>query len=153
MPTPILYDETPCQVAGLLGPCHVFRGCKTPDGYGLKWHTGRKLQYTHRIAWEAIHGPIPDRLLIDHLCRNRACCNPDHLRLVTPKQNSTENIIGGTAQKGRAMTHCKRGHEFTKENTYRPKRRTGNERQCRTCRRLAVEKWLAAKEAFYGEKL
>lgn len=39
--------------------------------------------YSHRRAWEAANGPVPDGLVLDHLCRNRWCCNPTHLEPVT----------------------------------------------------------------------
>jgi hypothetical protein len=54
-----------------------------PAGYG---QLGRC--YTHRIAYELAHGPIPEGLEIDHLCRNRGCCNPDHLEAVTHHENT-----------------------------------------------------------------
>ena len=49
------------------------------------------MQMAHRIAYEEWVGPIPDGMEIDHVCRNRACCNPKHLRLATRKQNG-ENV-------------------------------------------------------------
>ena len=49
--------------------------------------------YAHRISYELANGPIPDGLLIDHICHNKGCVNPDHLRLATQKQNG-ENRAG-----------------------------------------------------------
>lgn len=82
----------------------------------------------HRYAYELLVGPIPDGLELDHLCRVRHCVNPAHLEPVTRR----ENLLRGETHAARnaAKTHCKRGHEFTPENTYYPKGGRG----CRTCR-------------------
>jgi hypothetical protein len=67
--------------------CLEWIGSLTRNGYGQIYVEG-KLQSTHRFAWMMAHGPIPDGLEIDHMCWNRACCNVDHLRLVTHEENS-----------------------------------------------------------------
>lgn len=57
------------------------------DGYGtLKMPTGRSIR-AHRFAYELLVGPIPEGLVIDHLCRNRRCVNPAHLEPVTAEEN------------------------------------------------------------------
>lgn len=98
-------------------------------GYGqVGWHEGgqRRMTLTHRVAWEAYHGPIPDGLTVDHICHNRICINPRHLRLLTNEQNASDN---GYATR----THCPQGHEYAGENLYiNPK----GERLCRACARL-----------------
>ena len=81
----------------------------------------------HRVAWEAAHGPIPPDMTIDHICRNRRCIAVDHLRLLPNVENATFNG-------NKVKTHCKRGHEFTDDNTWRNAR---GHRRCRTCARLA----------------
>jgi len=55
-------------------------------GYGRMSINGR-MHYTHRIAYEALVGPVPEGLDLDHLCRNRKCCNPEHLEPVTRREN------------------------------------------------------------------
>lgn len=69
--------------------CHIFTGV-TQRGYGRINLGGRGAghDYTHRLMYEAAKGPIPDGLHIDHLCRNRSCCNPDHLEAVTQAENN-----------------------------------------------------------------
>jgi hypothetical protein len=81
--------------------CWEFTGALRRDGYAmLGWH-GRK-HYVHRISYQLFVGPIPDGLTIDHLCRNKACANPQHLEPVTPMENT---------RRATAKTHCIRGHE------------------------------------------
>jgi hypothetical protein len=53
-----------------------------------------KVFSAHRFSWEAFRGPIPEGMVIDHICRVRSCVNPDHLRVVTPTQNTMENSLG-----------------------------------------------------------
>jgi hypothetical protein len=86
----------------------------------------------HRYCWELEVGPIPDGMEIDHQCRNRACCNIDHLRVVTPKVNRTENCIGAHWMKLKAMTHCKNGHPFGEDSLVINPSKT--QRRCKICR-------------------
>ena len=106
--------------------CWVWIGSKTPNGYGTLNLFGKK-HYAHRISYILYKKEIPKGLSIDHLCRNTSCVNPAHLEAVTHR----ENIRRGKRY-NRDKTHCKNGHEFTKENTYiwkgRPKAR-----YCRKC--------------------
>ena len=66
--------------------CRVWTGWLTKNGYAQIWIGGRK-QMLHRVAYEEFVGPIPDGLDIDHLCKNRACCEPTHLEPVTRSVN------------------------------------------------------------------
>ena len=68
------------------GDCVVWTAAKHAKGYGIMHVHGRKT-YAHRYAWERIHGPIPDGLLVDHICHNTSCVNVAHLRLATLSQN------------------------------------------------------------------
>lgn len=109
------------------GGCWNWTGHTSPDGYGILRIQGAT-RYMPRYSWEKVNGPMPDGLEPDHLCRNRACVNPDHLEPVTHKVN----ILRGespTAINAR-KTRCNRGHEFTPENTY--VQRNGG-RLCRAC--------------------
>ena len=127
-PPRITCDEVPCPSLGT--PCHVFRGAKTAAGYGCFSIEGETVA-VHRHVWERVHGPIPDGMVLDHQCRVRPCCNEDHIRLVTPKINATENIVGVCWQLNAAKTHCSKGHPYNEANTYRSK----TQRQCRQCQR------------------
>lgn len=101
-----------------------------PDGYASFWDGTRQVP-AHRWAYEHVIGPVPEGLTIDHLCRNRACVNPQHMEPVTHRENTLRGE-GITARQAR-QTHCKNGHEFTPDNTYiRP---SDGGRRCRTCLR------------------
>ena len=76
------------------GDCLVWTGAKS-DGYGTWTDHGKKV-YAHRAAWERENGAIPDGKHIDHLCWNRACILPDHLRAVTQAENN-QNWQGARA--------------------------------------------------------
>ena len=98
-------------------------------GYGSLSRAGRTL-LAHRVAYEQMVGPIPEGLTLDHLCRNRACVNPDHLEPVTMRVNVLRGV--GFAGKNARKTHCLRGHAYDAENT----RHYGPRRRCRACERL-----------------
>lgn len=83
--------------------CWVWTGSGNGAGYG-RISVGGHRRYTHRFAYEAYVGPIPEGYDIDHLCRNPACCNPDHLEAVT----HGENVARGN--RGARELVCKRGH-------------------------------------------
>jgi hypothetical protein len=100
---------------------------KSSAGYGQFWLDGR-LRPAHRVAWEDRHGPIPDGLVCDHLCRNMRCVNTDHIRIVTVSENTTCGI--GPAAVNAAKERCINGHAFSKQRTTK----VGG-RVCVECRR------------------
>lgn|SRR5690606_5793950 len=108
------------------GGCWLWTGGLTRTGYGKFGGTG----LAHRYAYQRFIGQIPAGMQLDHLCRNRACCNPSHLEPVTGR----ENLLRGDTWQARnaAKTHCPQGHEYTPENTYRY---ADGRRKCRACGR------------------
>jgi hypothetical protein len=89
----------------------------------------------HRIAYEIGVGPIPEGLVIDHLCRTRGCMNPTHL---DPKTNRANLLAPGSvalAAINAAKTHCKRGHELAPDNLVGWDLARGK-RRCATCVRM-----------------
>lgn len=121
----------------VIGSCWVWLGSLDVKGYArFRDDAGRKVS-AHRFSWTHKNGPVPDGLVIDHLCRNRCCCNPAHLEPVT----NAENIRRGFVNWRKFRTHCKHGHEYTPENT----RMVGTERRCRECTRIADRRHYYAK--------
>lgn len=108
--------------------CWEWIGAKNETGYG-KFNLLGKAVRAHRFGYQAFVGPIPDGLVLDHVCRNPGCVNPIHLRAVTQRENtlSGHGIMAGFAK----QSHCKRGHLFDERNTRSAKH--GNGRYCRTC--------------------
>lgn len=89
----------------------------------------RKAYQAHRLSYEAFIKKIPKGLVIDHLCRVRECCNPDHLEPVTQHINILRGV--GASALNANKTHCKRGHELNKENMIFSSKGL---RVCKTCK-------------------
>jgi hypothetical protein len=115
--------------------CWNWKGAKNSRGYGSFSVAGKTI-LVHRISVVLSGREIPDGLLIDHICRNKSCVNPGHLRVATFKENA-ENTAAVE------KTHCKHGHEYTPANTIR---KTGF-RNCRTCQARYYRNWSGRKTA------
>jgi hypothetical protein len=131
----VLVTENPME-------CWPFTGkIMSKAGYGVIVNHGGTTR-AHRVAYELSRGPIPAGLVLDHLCRNRACCNPSHLEPVTNAENVRRGVsVEATRAFFAAMTHCKRGHAFDAENTMHGKGR--KRRICRECTRQATRDFRA----------
>ncbi len=106
--------------------CWLWMGDVTAAGYGRVGIEGNRL-YVHRVSHEIFKGPIPATFDVDHLCRNRLCCNPQHLEAVSHRENIRRGL------KGKLTTHCPQGHEYSLENTYF--RKNSEARVCMVCAR------------------
>lgn len=114
------------------GECWEWTGCKV-FGYGTCSFMGEAMR-VHRVVLLASGVALNDQLVVDHMCRNRACLNPKHLQQVTTRENVLAGI-GPTAKNAKKET-CKYGHPLSGKNLYvRPSRPT--ERECVICRHRA----------------
>jgi len=119
--------------------CWLWTGAKDRGGYGefhILINGQKKMEIAHRFSYEHFVAKLQGKQVIDHLCRNRGCVNPQHLEAVSTHENIMRGI--GLASINSSKTHCKNGHEFTAENTYF---RKGAGRQCRMCRVIENRKY------------
>ena len=124
-------------MVGKSATCWWWLGAKNPAGYGQFFDICKpplRCVRAHRFAYEQLRGPIPAGLVIDHLCRNPACVNPEHMETVT----IGENVLRGdgiAAQHARKTT-CKHGHPLSGDNLKMEATPNGRStRRCLTCRR------------------
>lgn len=112
------------------GECWNWVARVDKDGYGV-FSLNRKNVRAHRYSYEEYKGKIGSGLVIDHLCRNKSCVNPDHMETVTNKENILRGFWGGAIN--HRKTHCINGHPLSGKNLY-VQVKTGK-RYCRTCDR------------------
>lgn len=116
--------------------CWLWDGYVNRHGYGTwSYSEGGKTKTVsvHRAAYELLVGPIPDGNVLDHQCRVRFCCNPDHLVPCTQKQNLQRSKSGEIgAERNRSKTHCPYGHPYSGDNLHIA---PDGKRICRICSR------------------
>ena len=131
--------------------CWEWTGEKSEKEYGrfTFWIAPKKYKrvYAHRFAWEQMYGLVPYGLQLDHLCRGRSCVNPDHLEVVTSREN---NLRGMSPS---AITYrtgvCKRGHALTDDNIHIC---SNGYRTCLTCLHAGEKRWREANRETLNEK-
>lgn len=113
--------------------CWIWTAGLSVGGYA-KFSQGQRTVLGHRYAYEHTIGPIPEGLVIDHLCRNRSCVNPAHMEPVTPGENVRRGDlpaqVAARNRLARDAGACVRGHAFDESNTYWH----NGKRQCKTCK-------------------
>lgn len=120
--------------------CWLWTGGLFPAGYGSYWSDGKSV-LVHRYVYEQLVGPLPDRDSldwVDHICRVRGCCRPDHLEVVT----ATENQL---RREDHLAEFCPNGHPWA-ENAV-PVKDHPNQRSCRSCNRDKARAHRARKAA------
>lgn len=107
------------------------------DGYGrFNWfgfdddYARTRSVTAHRAAWQFVNGQSDPEMVIDHICRNRGCVNPTHLRQLGRGENMLIGVGPGAVNSRK--THCHRGHPLSGPNVYV----TANGRSCRACHAL-----------------
>jgi HNH endonuclease len=80
------------------GSCWIWTASRDVAGYG-QVQIQKQHYRAHRIAYELTYGPIPEGLVLLHLCDTRSCCRPDHLRAGTQADN-----VRDAMRKGRHRT-------------------------------------------------
>lgn len=117
--------------------CWVWEG-ELRSGYGRMKINGKPIS-AHRYSYELANGSIPVGLELDHLCRNRACTNPDHLEPVT----HSENVRRGWVIRIENKVNCNHGHPLIGRNLYIviDKRNGKTWRNCKQCKVEANRRW------------
>lgn len=117
----------------VLGSCWDWMGARDSAGYG-RFNVSKRSRPAHRVAYELLIGPIPAGLVMDHLCRRPSCVR--HVEPVTQAVNlargNAPSVLQAHYQRLRDLAHCKRGHEFSPENT---SINSKGKRVCKACAR------------------
>jgi len=122
--------STPCVVDWKQRPCVEWTGGTDGRGYGRKTVKGVR-ERTHRMAWEARRGPIPEGKCVLHRCDNRLCMNVAHLFLGTYSDNERDKVAKGR-HRGQKRTCCPKGHPLVAGNLRRSELKRGR-RACLSC--------------------
>lgn len=116
--------------------CWLWTKGKNPKRYGNFWKAGTN-RPAHRVAYEALTGPIPDGADVRHDCDTPSCVNPNHLRTGTHSDNMQDCLQRGRNPQA-SKKFCLQGHPYSEENTYV---RPSGARTCRACQRDAVKRY------------
>jgi hypothetical protein len=116
--------------------CWNWNAAKDSFGYGHVNIRGR-IYRTHRLFYAWKIGDLPSAKygkgvpILDHLCKNTSCCNPNHMELVSQSINLERGKGIGSINKRK--THCIHGHLLPEAREKYGKGKLG--RRCIICRR------------------
>lgn len=121
--------------------CHISTYSVASHGYAqIGWQdkgmSRSAMTTAHRASWTHVHGQIPERMDIDHMCRNHRCVNVDHLRLLSPEENRRR--CKGDFPEGQS---CKRGHPPT------ARKKTERGMVCQMCNAARIKEFYERKRA------
>lgn len=117
--------------------CIEWLACRNADGYGLFWWHGRRVR-AHRFYFViGYQRDIQPGMVLDHLCRNRGCVAPWHLKEVTDRENLLADGSLSPIKRNVEKTHCDRGHSLSGENLVKAEIAIGR-RSCRACNNAHV---------------
>lgn len=123
--------------------CWIWHGTRMSTGHGRFFYEGTRAA-AHRVAYAELIGPIPEGLVLDHLCMNPPCVNPAHLEPVTSAENLARAVVAHRPD------YCPQGHPYDEANT---DNRNGR-RICIECRRTKSREYQRRKHArvhLYGK--
>ena len=117
--------------------CWIWHGATNQKGYGRFYYEGRTIPAHHFALWQAGR-TVPPSLTVDHLCRNPSCVNPEHMEVVSNRENILRGV-GPTATNAR-KTECVNGHDIANAKAYFKSGR-GFTRVCLEYSRLSCAAW------------
>lgn len=120
--------------------CWIWMGSLDHNGYGKAgaYINGvrEKESLAHRFSYREFVGAIPHGMHVDHICRNRACVNPQHLQVLSHLEN-IRRADCSSGHRNTKKTHCPKGHEYSEDNTIIEKGKNRPWRKCRICTNAA----------------
>lgn len=136
-PLPMLTDSDQLRFWSKVGitdndqECWLWMSAKSPKGYG-EFSIRNRSYRAHRLVWKLTTGSDPLQLML-HSCDNPSCCNPRHLRVGTPVENTGDMMRRGRGRN--TKTQCINGHDLALPNAFRWTRRknTNPVRRCLAC--------------------
>jgi hypothetical protein len=123
LPTPFL-ERTIVTKSG----CWQWIGTSISNSGYASFSVGRKTWRVHRYVLSLVE-PLIDGMVVDHLCKNRLCCNPEHLEQVTPRENVMRSDAPGAMVAKTGV--CPQGHSMEDAYVNRNSKRVN--RRCRPC--------------------
>ena len=126
-----------------LGRCWLWQGALDSRGYGRLKDDDGWSDMAHRWSYKHFVGPIPEDLVLDHLCVNPPCVNPRHLEPVTHHANILDRGVTNAAHLNSLKTYCNNGHPLSGSNIYLTKNRWGVARTCKICHNARVARYHA----------